>query len=105
MCAGQEKALEVLEPEPAEGEEVEEEEETREGGADQAAGAEEEQPLAAADDSQELPESCKPKMKLFTGKSAAGLRIRSEPSFVVRVQPVPHFTYCCATHDMAVSSF
>lgn len=81
--AGEEKALEVQEPESAEGEDDEEEEEEKEGEADRAAGAEEEEPLAATDESRDLPESCKPKMKLFTGKSAAGLRIRSEPSRVV----------------------
>ena len=80
LCAGEEKALEVQEPESAEGEDDEEE---REGEADQAAGAEEEEPLAVADESQDLPESCKPKMKLFSGKLAAGLRIRSEPSCMV----------------------
>ena len=83
LCAGEQKAVEVQEPESAEGEDGEEEEEEREGGADRAAGAEEEEPLPAADESQNLPDSCKPKMKLFTGKLAAGLRIRSEPSFMV----------------------
>ena len=87
MCvlfAGQEKALDVIEPESPEGEDdEEEEEEERGGGADEAAGVEEEQPLAA-DESAELPDSCKPKMKVFPGKTAAGLRIRAEPSFLVR---------------------
>ena len=83
LFAGEEKALEVQEPESAEGEYDEEEEEERGGEADQAAGAEEEEPLPATDESRDLPESCKPKMKLFTGKSAAGLRIRSEPSRIV----------------------
>ena len=81
--AGQEKALDVIEPESPEGEDEEEEEEERGGGADEAAGVEEEQPLAA-DESAELPDSCKPKMKVFPGKTAAGLRIRAEPSFLVR---------------------
>ena len=78
VCAGQEKALEVIEPELPEGGDEEEG-----GSGEQASGEEEEQPLAV-DESQELPESYKPKMKLFTGKSAAGLRIRAEPSFLVR---------------------
>lgn len=83
VWAGEEKNLEVQEPESTEREDDEVEEEEREGEADEAAGAEEEEPLAVADESRDLPESCKPKMKLFTGKSAAGLRIRSEPSRIV----------------------
>ena len=80
ICLGEEKALEVVEPEPAEGE-VEDDE--REGEEDQDAGGAEEAQPSASEESQELPESCKPKMKLFSGKLAAGLRIRSEPSFLV----------------------
>ena len=51
---------------------------------------EEEEQEAESEEPQEQPEEekeevivFKPKMKLFSGKSAAGLRIRSEPSFVV----------------------
>ena len=83
MCPGQEKALEVMEPEPAEGEEEEGEGEGAREEDQDAGGAEEEQPSASEDMSQELPELYKPKMKLFTGKLAAGLRIRAEPSFLV----------------------
>ena len=76
----------MVEPESPEGEDEESEaEEEREGEADQAAGAEEEQPQAA-EETQDLPDSCKPKMKLFSGKLAAGLRIRAEPSFLVRAR-------------------
>ena len=81
MFSGEEKAVEVLEPEPAEGEEEEEEGEVEEDHA--AGGAEEEEQPSAGEETQELPESLKPKMKLFSGNLAAGLRIRAEPSFLV----------------------
>ena len=50
------------------------------GGAEE--GEEEGHPLVS-EEAQELPESLKPKMKLFSGNLAAGLRIRAEPSFLV----------------------
>ena len=79
----------MIEPEPAEGEEEEGEGEVEE---DQAAGgAEEEEP--ASDKTHELPESLKPKMKLFSGNLAAGLRIRAEPSFLVRILCVCRYAY------------
>ena len=83
LYVGQEKALEVTEPESPEGEDEEQADEEEEERGGEAAGAEEEQPLAA-DESPELLEKFKPKMKLFAGKMAAGLRIRAEPSLSVR---------------------
>ena len=99
--SGREKALEVSEPESPEGEdEVEDEkEEEREREAGEAAGAEEDRP-EAAEEIQELPESCKPKMKLFTGKLAAGLRIRAEPSFMVRDQAIHPLSYLRQSHHV-----
>ena len=80
----------MLEPEPAEGEEEEEEGEVEaeqapgSGGAEVEVGeGEGEQPLPVSDEAKEIPESLKPKMKLFSGNVAAGLRIRAEPSFLV----------------------
>ena len=82
----------MLEPEPAEGEEEEEEGEVEAEQAPGSGGAEEEegegegegeQPLPVSDEAKEIPESLKPKMKLFSGNVAAGLRIRAEPSFLV----------------------
>ena len=74
----------MLEPEPAEGEEEEEggevEDDQAMGGAEE---EEEEHHPSVSEETQELPESLKPKMKLFSGKLAAGLRIRAEPSFLV----------------------
>ena len=75
----------MLEPEPAEGEEEEEGGEVED---DQAMGeaeeeGEEEHHPSVSEENQELPESLKPKMKLFSGNLAAGLRIRAEPSFLV----------------------
>ena len=82
MCSGEEKAVEVLEPEPAEGEEEEEGGEVDKDLATGGAEKEEEEP-STSEETQELPESLKPKMKLFSGNLAAGLRIRAEPSYVV----------------------
>ena len=83
--SGDEKAVEVLEPEPAEGEEEEEggevEDDQAMGGAEEE--GEEEHHPSVSEETQELPESLKPKMKLFSGNLAAGLRIRAEPSFLV----------------------
>jgi hypothetical protein len=75
-----------LEPEPAEGEEeeeggeVEDDQAMGEGGAEE---EEEERHPSVSEETHELPESLKPKMKLFSGNLAAGLRIRAEPSFLV----------------------
>ena len=72
----------MLEPEPAKGEEEggEVEEDQAVGGAEE---GEEEGHPSVSEEAQELPESLKPKMKLFSGNLAAGLRIRAEPSFLV----------------------
>ena len=84
LYSGEERAVEVLEPEPAEGEEEEDGGEVEE---DHAAGGaeEEEEHPSVSEETQELPESLKPKMKLFSGNLAAGLRIRAEPSFLVSI--------------------
>ena len=84
LYSGEERAVEVLEPEPAEGEEEEDEGEVER---DHAAGGaeEEEEHPSVSEETQELPESLKPKMKLFSGNLAAGLRIRAEPSFLVSI--------------------
>lgn len=89
--------MKVEEPEPAEGEDEESEVEMAE--EDQAAGgAEEEERPTASEETEELPESLKPKMKLFSGKVAAGLRIRAEPSFMVGVcRPV--YVVLCQSND------
>ena len=70
---GQEKSLEVVDAELAE-----EPEPVNSSSAEQG----EPTVVPAAPEGSE-PQVCKPKMKLFTGKAAPGLRIRSEPSFIV----------------------
>ena len=90
----------MLEPEPAEGEEEEEGGEVED---DQAMGeaveeGEEEHHPSVSEETQELPESLKPKMKLFSGNLAAGLRIRAEPSFLVSEKIMCKHVQCVCMH-------
>ena len=72
---GQSKELDVAE---AESPEEEEEEEEKEGDEEEEKEEEEEEVIIF-----------KPRMKFFSGKNAAGLRIRAEPSLLVSTSLLP----------------
>ncbi len=81
--SGKEQELEVTEPELPEGEEVEEEEEEEEEEGEEDEKREKVDKEGEAEEKEEEYTIFKPKMKFFSGKTAAGLRIRTEPSFLV----------------------
>lgn len=82
--AGKKQSLEVLESEPEQEDEVLEED---------VPNGEDIQELSPAPDGSAL-ELCQPKMKIFHGQTAPGLRIRSGPSFMVRLCIIT-VLFCC----------
>ncbi len=77
--------MEVIEPEPAEeeGEEVSQEE------AKEGEGDKEQEDEVKEEGEEEEYTIFTPKMKAFSGTTAAGLRIRAEPSFLVSPSLAP----------------